>query len=188
MPQSDTISPSDTKALRTVLGCYATGVAIVTTHSPADGLIGVTINSFSSVSLEPPLILFSLSRSSNMLGSFQEAGSFVVNILAFGQKELSNMFAKPSTASWAQTRYIQNAQGCALLRESLAHMECTKTAEIDGGDHVIFLLRVDLFHLRESADPLLFYRGRYGTYVCERLGKLSPADSALSDFSVSGWG
>ncbi len=182
MPQTDS------RALRSVLGCYATGVAIITTCTPGRGLAGVTVNSFASVSLDPALILFSLARTAKVLESFQQAEHFAVNMLALGQESLSNMFARPSTASFAEIGYARGSQGCALLTECLAQLECTKVSELDGGDHVIFLGRVDLYHLRGAVDPLLFYRGRYGTYVPERFSKLPPPDSALGEFSVSGWG
>lgn len=182
------MSQMDTRALRRVLGCYATGVAIITTHTPDRGMVGVTVNSFASVSLDPPLILVSLARTANVLSSFQQTEHFAVNILAFGQEDLSNMFARPSTASWEAILYAENAHGVPLLSGTLAQLECTKTEERDGGDHIILLGRVDLFHLHQPADPLLFVRGRYGTYVCDRWAKLPPPESALSDFSISGWG
>lgn len=178
----------DSRALRTVLGCYGTGVAVITTRTHDSQLAGVTVNSFTSVSLEPPLVLFSLARSANVLLSFQQAGFFAVNILAFDQEDLSNMFARPSTASWESTGYRESARGIPLFPGTLAQLECTKTAEHDGGDHIIFLGRVDLFHLHAQADPLLFFRGRYGTYVKDPQGKLPPPDSELSDFSIGGWG
>ncbi len=178
----------DSRGLRSVLSCYGTGVAIITARTHDERMIGVTVNSFASVSLEPPMVSFSLARSANVLQSFQKTEAFAVNILAFSQAELSNMFARPSTARWEATSYTQSARGMPLFSGSLAQLECTKTAEHDGGDHVIFLGMVDLFHLHLPADPLLFFRGRYGTYVPNPWGKLPPPESALSDFSISGWG
>lgn len=178
----------DSRALRAVLGCYATGVAIMTTKNAARGLVGVTVNSFASVSLDPPLILFSLARSAHVLDSFQEADHFSVSVLGLEQESLSNLFARPSTASFAEATYVLGANGCPLFSGALAHLECAKHAELDGGDHVILVGRVEAFHLRHGDDPLLFYRGCYGTYVTDRWGKLPPVESALSEFSVSGWG
>jgi flavin reductase (DIM6/NTAB) family NADH-FMN oxidoreductase RutF len=178
----------DTYALRNVLGCYATGVAIITARSGTKDHIGVTVNSFCSVSLEPPLILFSLLRTANILAPFQKVGSFTVNILEEGQEALSNMFARPSTAAWAETNFSEGENGCALFANCLAQLECNKTAELDGGDHLIFLGEVIRFHLRSPVNPLLFYRGAYGTYTRDKWSKMPPPDSSLSEFAVAGWG
>jgi 3-hydroxy-9,10-secoandrosta-1,3,5(10)-triene-9,17-dione monooxygenase reductase component len=178
----------DTRALRNILGCFATGVAIITARGADNAHIGVTVNSFSSVSLDPPLILFSLARTAKVLAGFQRTESFAVNILGHGQEALSNMFARPSTASWDGVNFTVAENGCALLSSSLAHLECKKAAELEGGDHVILLGDVTRFHLKEAADPLLFYRGRYGTYARNQFSKLPPPDGSLSDFTVTGWG
>ena len=178
----------DIRKLRNVLGCYATGVAVITTRTASGDHVGVTVNSFSSVSLDPPLILFSLVRTANVLLGFQQATNFVVNILTSGQQTLSNMFARPSTACWADINFAHAANGCALFTDSLAHLECDKTAELDGGDHLIFIGTVTSFHLRSPVDPLLFYRGAYGTYKRDQWSKLPPPDGSLSEFVVPGWG
>jgi flavin reductase (DIM6/NTAB) family NADH-FMN oxidoreductase RutF len=178
----------DTRGLRNVLGCYATGVAIITVRTPAGDHIGVTVNSFSAVSLEPPLILFSLVRTANVLSAFQQGDRFTVNILGHGQRALSNMFAGPSTASWDEARFAVGENGCALFADCLAQLECAKARELEGGDHIIFFGAVERFHLRSPVDPLLFYRGAYGTYSRDRWSKISPPDGSLSEFSVTGWG
>jgi 3-hydroxy-9,10-secoandrosta-1,3,5(10)-triene-9,17-dione monooxygenase reductase component len=178
----------DLGALRKVLGCYATGVAVITARTAANDHVGVTVNSFSSVSLDPPLILFSLARIANVFATFQQTNRFVVNILGQGQQALSNMFARPSTASWADADFTDASNGCALLANSLAQLECDKAAELEGGDHLIFLGEVTKFHLRAPDDPLLFYRGAYGTYARDRWSKMPPPESSLSEFAVTGWG
>ena len=177
----------DTPELRKILGCYATGVAIVTARTSVGSHSAVTVNSFSSVSLDPPLVLFSLVRSANVLVVFQQSKSFAVNILGRRQQALSNMFAKPSSACWAETDFTHAANGCALFAESLAHIECDKTAELEGGDHLIFLGRVTHFRLCAEDDPLLFYRGAYGTYTHDPFHKESPPDGLLLEFAVAGW-
>jgi flavin reductase (DIM6/NTAB) family NADH-FMN oxidoreductase RutF len=182
------MAQTDTRSLRNVLGCYATGVAIITARSAADAHIGVTVNSFASVSLDPPLILFSLALTANVLSSFQKSDSFVVNILSQGQQALSNMFARPSTASWTDAHYSHAANGCALFVGSLAQLECRKHSVLEGGDHLIFLCEVMKFHLRETADPLLFYRGAYGTYTRDQWSRMPRPDSSLAEFAVEGWG
>lgn len=178
----------DPRALRNVLGCYATGVAIITARTPGGEHVGVTVNSFSSVSLDPPLILFSVARNTNVFRSLKEARNFSVNILAHNQQSLSSMFAKPSTADFKKSVFTEGHNGCALFHDSLAQLECDKEAEIDGGDHLVFLGRVTNCHLRTPTKPLLFFRGAYGTYSRDQLRALPPADSSLSEFSVTGWG
>jgi flavin reductase (DIM6/NTAB) family NADH-FMN oxidoreductase RutF len=185
------MQPLDTRSLRNVLGCYATGVAILTTRSAAGENIGVTINSFSSVSLDPPLILFSLLNSAVNLTHFQQAAAFNVNILSHQQESLSNMFARPSTANWEEVVFTAAENGCALLDGSLAQMECSTHQELDGGDHRIFLGRVQRFHLKSDADPLLFYRGRYGTYMRDPWnppGSRAKHEYVAADPRVMGWG
>jgi 3-hydroxy-9,10-secoandrosta-1,3,5(10)-triene-9,17-dione monooxygenase reductase component len=181
------MTPIGMRSLRDVLGCYATGVAIITTRTDAGEHVAVTVNSFASVSLNPPLILFSLGKTANVLAHFQQTQSFAVNILAHTQESLSNAFARPSTASWDTAPYSIGASGCALFREALAQLECSRYAEIDGGDHRTFLGEVTEMHLGRPADPLLFYRGRYGTYARSQIEKLPSPDGSLSDFAVIGW-
>ena len=180
------MAQTDTRSLRNVLSCFATGVAVITARTVEDAHIGVTVNSFSSVSLDPPLILFSLGRNANVLSSFQQIESFVVNILGQGQQALSNMFARPSTASWDDAEFTHSTNGCALFADALAQLECKKVDELEGGDHIIFLGEVTKFHLRAPADPLLFFRGAYGTYTRDQWSKLPPSD--LTGFAIEGWG
>jgi flavin reductase (DIM6/NTAB) family NADH-FMN oxidoreductase RutF len=177
----------DSRSLRNVMGCYATGVAIVTTRTAAGAHVGVTINSFSSLSLDPPLILFSLGKKANTLAHFQQAETFAVSVLAHTQESLSNLFARPSTASWENTPYSEGENGCALFAGALARLECSRYAEIDGGDHCTFFGQVTQIHLGEPVDPLLFFRGRYGTYARSQFDKLPAQDGSLSDFAATGW-
>jgi flavin reductase (DIM6/NTAB) family NADH-FMN oxidoreductase RutF len=183
----------DTRSLRNVLGCYATGVAVLTTRSAAGEHVGVTVNSFSSVSLDPPLILFSLLKSAAVLTHFQQAKHFNVNILSHRQEAVSNMFARPSSAQWDAVNFSEGEDGCALLHGSIAQIECDSHAELDGGDHRIFLGMVTRFHLMAPGEPLLFYRGRYGTYQRDFWSGKPPADSSLTELGPGettglGWG
>jgi flavin reductase (DIM6/NTAB) family NADH-FMN oxidoreductase RutF len=177
----------DARNLRDVLGCYATGVAVMTTRTNAGEHVAVTVNSFASLSLNPPLILFSLGKKANVLAHFQRAQSFAVNVLAHNQESLSNLFARPSTATWERVPYSEGENGCALFAGALAQIECSRYAEIDGGDHRTFFGQVTHMHLGEPGDPLLFYRGLYGTYARSQFDKLPVQDGSLSDFSVIGW-
>src|SRR5207302_1108867 len=103
----------DGRALRNALGHYATGVTIVTTRTPDGAHTGVTVNSFTSVSLEPPLVLFCLATRSSLLTAFEQASHFTINVLAQGQQALSNRFAKPSTNKWDGMKFTCGAHGCA---------------------------------------------------------------------------
>lgn len=178
----------NSRSLRNVFGCFATGVAILTTRTATREHAAVTVNSFSSVSLDPPLILFSLAKNANALKHFQQASSFAVNILSHTQETLSNMFARPSSANWNDTPFVEGETGCALISESLAQIECVPYSEIDSGDHQVFLGKVVHLHLHSMLDPLLFYRGRYGTYMRSPWEKAVAQDGSLSDFSIGGWG
>src|ERR1700733_331713 len=175
------------RSLRDVLGCYATGVAIVTTRTNAGEHVAVTVNSFASLSLDPPLILFSLSKTASVLAHFQRTQCFAVNILAHSQEFLSNIFARPPSASWDTAPYPEGANGCALFADVLAQLECSRYAEIDGGDHRTFFGQVTQMHLGRGADPLLFYRGRYGTYARSPFEKMPVPEGSLSDFAPNGW-
>ena len=178
----------DPRSLRNVLGCFATGVAVLTTRASTGQHVAVTINSFSSVSLDPPLVLFALSKGSNVLPHFQSARDFAVNILSHGQESLSNMFARPSSADWKEVGFMEGENGCALFTDSLAQLECETHAEIDGGDHRVFFGTVVRLHLHSVVDPLLFYRGQYGGYSRSRWENPVVQDGTLADFSIGGWG
>ena len=181
-------TPIDPRSLRNVLGCYATGVAVITARGTGGGHVGVTVNSFSSVSLDPPLVLFSLARKSNVLESLLQADCFAVNILAQAQVAVSNRFARPSTAQFVEGEFREGANGCALLHASLAQIECDKAQVVEGGDHLIFLGGVTSVALLAPAHPLLFYRGAYGTYQKEQWSAQPAPDGSLADFVVPGWG
>lgn len=177
----------DTKVLRQVLGCYATGVAVITTRTSDGTDAAVTVNSFASVSLAPPLVLFSMALTSNITPTFLAAGDFTVNVLSEAQQSISNRFARPSSASWDGIELSRGHNGCALLRGSLAQLECRKHHAVDGGDHVIFLGLVTSVHLSAERDALLFFRGAYGTYARNQWGKSPPPDGSLGDIAALGW-
>ncbi len=181
------MQPNDALSLRSVLGSYGTGVALMTTYWGPRGHVGVTVNSFASVSLDPPLVLFSLAQSANVLPAFLESDGFAVSILSSDQHGISNSFARPSTATWEGLSYSESERGYRLLAESLAHLECAKHEQVQGGDHVILLGRVERFHLQSAREPLLFFRGKSGRYVRDRWQKPPASDASLTELSVSGW-
>lgn len=149
------------QALRTALGRFATGVAIITCVDAAGQRIGLTANSFSALSLDPPLVLWSLRRSSLSLPAFAAAAHFAINVLAESQVELSRRFASSQVADkFAQGHWAAGVGGAPVLAGSAAVFECATEREADGGDHVLFIGRV----LRVSdvgVAPLLFQGGHY---------------------------
>jgi flavin reductase (DIM6/NTAB) family NADH-FMN oxidoreductase RutF len=151
----------DSTTLRAALGAYPTGVTVVTAQTPGHELIGVTVNSFSSVSLDPPLVLFSLQRSLRSLPAFERCDAFAVNFLREGQDHISSRFARPSDAKWADVAFDEHETGAPILRDATAWLACDRYARYDGGDHEIFLGRVTAIGHDADAAPLVFYRGRY---------------------------
>ena len=155
---SDEVDP---RALRHALGHFATGVAVVTASCASGPPIGMTVNSFTSVSLDPPLILFSVDKRAFSLAAFRAAQHFGVNVLAGSQRELSSRFARPLSDKWEGVGFQHGHGGAPLLEGALVHFECVPWADYDGGDHVIFVCRVLRFALPGGRDPLVFFAGRY---------------------------
>ena len=174
----------DKRQLRNVLGTFTTGVTIVTTRTPDGKMHGVTANSFSSVSLDPPLVLWSQALTSKSYSAFQESEHFAVNILADDQVETSNHFAKSQEDKFAGIEHFEGLGGAPVIRGSAAHLECVKVASYPGGDHVVYLGRVERIG-HSSRRPLAFAGGRYSVPYAHDLGPVSmqlgaakPADSA----------
>ena len=154
-------TPLDLDAFRSALGCFATGVTILTTRGQDGTVAGITANSFTSVSLDPPLVLFNLDRQSGSLPVFEQAESFAVNILSVEQTSLSNQFATSGINKWDGVSYSTSEGDCPILEESLAVLECRAHKTFDGGDHVIFLAEVCDIRYRQDGEPLVYYRGQY---------------------------
>ncbi|EDY55977.1 MULTISPECIES: flavin reductase family protein [Streptomyces] len=151
--------PVDGRALRTVCGNFATGVTVITTGGPEDGA-ATTVNSFTSVSLDPPLVLFCLHRQSRLRPVLQKARGFVVNFLTRDQAGLAWKFAGRESARLADVPYHHSAHGLPVLTEALAFLECRLAEEYDGGDHAILVGEVTaLGTSSEEADPLVFFQG-----------------------------
>jgi flavin reductase (DIM6/NTAB) family NADH-FMN oxidoreductase RutF len=142
---------------RRALGEFATGVAVVTARK-GEELVGMTMSSFNSVSVDPPLVLFSVDRGARSLSAMLEAKGFAVNVLAREQESISNQFA----------RALSNKSEAPLISGALAHFECEPYANYDGGDHIIFVVRVVHYASHATAPaPLIFFRGRYRDLVDE---------------------
>lgn len=148
---------------RQALGEFVTGVAVVTAQGPCGELVGMTMSSFNAVSLEPPLVLFSVDRRAHSLASMVHARGFAVNVLAREQEHLSSRFARALSDKWEGVEHTAGHAEAPLLAGALAHFECTPYAQYDGGDHIIFVVRVVNYTVHaDSPHPLVFFRGRYG--------------------------
>ncbi|GLX11326.1 flavin reductase family protein [Microbispora sp. NBRC 16548] len=152
------------RSLREALGQFATGVAVVTTATPNGERAGVTVNSFSSVSLDPPLVLWCLSDRAPSAPVFLRAGRFAVNILAAGQDELSRRFATPAPDKFAGVDVLATPTGLPMLAGTLATFSCRTVTVHAGGDHHIFVGEVE-HHQRSGGEPLLFHSGRYREFA-----------------------
>jgi len=150
----------EARQLRDVLGTFVTGVTVVTTRDAADTLHGVTANSFSSVSLEPPLVLWSQSVSSRSHAAFKHSTHFAINILADDQIALSNHFSKSRGDKFKGIAHTEGIGGIPVLDGVAATLECRKVAAYPGGDHVVFVGRVERIG-RSGRRPLAFANGQY---------------------------
>jgi len=153
----------DPRALRRALGNFATGVTIVTA-SAGDRKVGVTANSFNSVSLDPPLILWSIAKQSGSYAVFETASHFAVNILAEDQLALSNQFARPSSERFADVAYRPGLGGSILLEDASATFQCETFQILEGGDHWILIGKVVAFE-DHGRSPLLYHQGSYATVL-----------------------
>lgn len=145
---------------RAALGRFATGVTVVTTASGEDSPVGVTASSFNSVSLDPPLVLWSLAKSSKSLAAFRDSGHFAIHVLGCDQESLSNRFARAGEDKFQDVLWDAGALGSPILREYSAKFECRTVHQYEGGDHIIFVGEVVAYDHRDQA-PLLFHGGRY---------------------------
>jgi flavin reductase (DIM6/NTAB) family NADH-FMN oxidoreductase RutF len=142
------------------LGSFPTGVTVITT---TDGIehYGITISSFSSLSLSPPLVLFSLNKSSYYHNSFTQCEHFAINILSDSQAAISSHFAQHQEGRWSNIKHKYNQHQCALIDNSTAQLECQRYKVYDGGDHSIIIGKVEHATLDESKTPLLYFKGKY---------------------------
>lgn len=150
----------DTLALRQALGEFATGVTVVTARAASGRPVGITVNSFASVSLEPPLVLWSLGRHSLLYETFETCTHWAVNVLAADQLALSQRFSQPEADPFADLEWKVGAGDTPLLAGCSAWFECRNEARHPGGDHLILIGRVENFRCEAKA-PLIFYGGCY---------------------------
>ena len=152
----------DKRAFRQALGSFPTGVAIVTAISPSRPPMGITVNSFTSVSLEPPLVLWCIDRKSDRYEVFTKVGGFTISVLGTAHEEVSSRLAQQGAHSLDGLDLIDTELGAPALADSLAFFECASEAVYEGGDHAIIVGRVLRFARREAGAPLVYFRGRYG--------------------------
>jgi len=148
---------------RAALGMFATGVTVVTARRPDGTRIGLTANSFNSVSLSPPLVLWSLSRRAGTMPAFRAGSHYAINILAADQRVIAERFAERVADRFAGLSFHDGAAGAPVLEGAVAVFECFNRSRYDEGDHVIFVGEVERCTHRPGAQPLIFHGGRYFT-------------------------
>ncbi|MFU8928220.1 p-hydroxyphenylacetate 3-hydroxylase reductase component [Acinetobacter puyangensis] len=154
----------DPLQFRRALGNFATGVTIITAQNESGEKVGVTANSFNSVSLDPPLILWSIDKKSSSFSVFKQASHFAVNILSASQIELSNTFARRNTDKFANTRFQHGAGRVPVLENCSAVFECERHQIVEGGDHWIIIGKVVNFY-DEGRSPLVYHQGAYSSVM-----------------------
>lgn len=154
-----TISSED---FRQTLSRFASGVTVVTTKDAAGNLFGMTVSAFSSVSLDPPLILICIENTAGSIDALAASKMFVVNILSSEQAEISERFATPAADKFGETAHHLNIDGIPVIENCLANITCTVVESYDGGDHTIFIARVEDAGVNDG-DPLLYFRSDYHT-------------------------
>lgn len=152
----------DSHQFRQFMGRFATGVTVMTTSDKRGAGVGVTINSLTSVSLKPPLVLFCLEKKAHSFPAFKNNKYFVVNLLAEHQKKMSRHFATPDQPDLPAKSWSDPVKDCPVLNGTLGWMLCEKTAAYPGGDHTIFLGKVLEIHVaRKASKPLIYFLGDY---------------------------
>jgi flavin-dependent trigonelline monooxygenase, reductase component len=179
---SDNPSAVDSFSLRQAYGAFTTGVAVIGTHAKDETPVGMTVNSFTTVSLVPPLISFRPARSCFAFPIYCTMTHFSANILQENQRSISDRFARSGQGSkWEGVRFQLGEYGVPLIEDALASFECSVQDRVEAGDHTIVIGRVLRIHALQMAEPLLFYRSQY-----RRIRELD--DSSAPDALFLGWG
>ncbi|MET0627896.1 MAG: flavin reductase family protein [Acidimicrobiia bacterium] len=160
-PRGEVVVTPDDRRFREVLGHFATGVTIITAVDDGEP-VGISANAFTSLSLEPPLVLFCVARSSSTWPRIERAGVFAVNILGEHHESLSQLFATKGADRFTSTPWRVGVSGAPVLDEAIAYVDCEFEAQYPGGDHLIVVGRVVDLDVRDGGSPLLFYKGSYG--------------------------
>jgi 3-hydroxy-9,10-secoandrosta-1,3,5(10)-triene-9,17-dione monooxygenase reductase component len=154
-------APVDRASFRAALGRFVTGVTVVTSLDPAGKPVGLTVNSFNSVSLDPPLVLWSIDRRGTFFDAFAQAPRFAVNVLSAAQKDLARRFAGNPAGRFQGVACEPGLAGIPLLTDCIAWFECSTRQRVDGGDHLILVGLVERF-AQGPGQELLYFAGSYG--------------------------
>ncbi len=157
----NTKSPETRLDLRKALGNFGTGVTIVSTLSASGEPTGMTANSFSSVSLDPPIVLWSLLNTSPSLQAFDACGRFVINVLALDQLPLSKRFATSMPNKFEGVAHQPGLAGLPVIEDCASVFQCKTVQRLEVGDHILFLGEIEAYHHHTDRDTLLYYRGQY---------------------------
>ena len=154
--------PVDPQTFRKTLGCWASGVTIVTSQLGGERM-GMTVSAFSSVSLSPPLVLVCADKGSNTNALIQKSRAFTINVLSAEQSELSNLFAdkKREAVRFDGLDCKLGATGCPRLPGALSALDCHVRDEIDAGDHIVYIALVEAAEFESTREPLVYFRGAY---------------------------
>jgi 3-hydroxy-9,10-secoandrosta-1,3,5(10)-triene-9,17-dione monooxygenase reductase component len=156
------LPPFEPRKLRNAFGRFPSGVTVITTRSAEGKPEGLTANSFAALSLDPPMVLWSLGKNANSLPSFLKSGHFAINVLGSRQADLSHRFATPSADKFASVETTHGVGGCPILPDVLASFECETQQSLEAGDHILFIGRVLRFGYRDGP-PLGFSAGQYAS-------------------------
>lgn len=154
----------DTRELRNALGCFATGITVITALDESKAPVGLTANSFTSLSLDPPLVLFCVDRTIKSFQAIHANRHFAVNILREDQENISRQFAKSGADKWSGITFETWDTGCPILGGCIANLECDVEQVFEGGDHIIVVGKVRRMVFDQDAEcrPLLYFKGKYG--------------------------
>lgn len=151
----------DSREFRDAMGRFPTGICVITANPQGFAPFGMTVNSFASVSLDPPLVLWSLRNDSECFAAFEKADKYGVNILAADQAELSTQYSKKDNHTLDSAHYTMGRHGTPLLRGAVTSFECDIWQRYDGGDHVILVGKVETMQNNPVDSPLVFFSGKY---------------------------
>ncbi|MGK0443004.1 MAG: flavin reductase (DIM6/NTAB) family NADH-FMN oxidoreductase RutF [Pseudohongiellaceae bacterium] len=153
----------DLREFRDALGSFATGVCVVTANPEGFEPLGMTVNSFAAVSLEPSLVLWSLQNTSDCYEAFEKSDHYTVNVLTESQRDLSNYYARGDQHILLPEHYRIGKSGCPVLRGAVSSLECKIWARYPGGDHIILVGEVLEMEYNRNEEPLVFHAGKYGS-------------------------
>jgi flavin reductase (DIM6/NTAB) family NADH-FMN oxidoreductase RutF len=140
---------------------FATGVTIVTARTAQGSLVGLTANSFNSVSMSPPLVLWSLARTAGSMAAFSAGSHYAINILSASQQDLARQFAAQGVDRFANVEFTHGTEGAPLIQGAVATFECFNRSQYQEGDHVIFVGEVERCAFQPGASPLLYHGGKF---------------------------